>query len=352
MTSEKTFQEASKTDFKLVEGEDEPARASAELNKPDFAAPAPKTPPVALETQAISLQFQPKTQAISLEFLEHPINFPDDTFWERRGRQIFNFFYLGLAIVSLLLIACTSEFLLWPALVVLVLMAILMIQAGLYAVYHKKMLGSSNVLAPRTQRNLRRAALYVPFMAFIVAASNLAGFALEARWHAQHHMYGALDGRALPSGALWHIETSSMIAPLNTILAARLYEEAKEGKFYAQQLAMADRMVFFKPFDERWKIRRLAALAYIPEKQDEFNKLSAEYKEKFADDGFLWNTLADIAQDRQDFPLALDMAREHARIHVTESLAYEQLSEIERHLGMNEDADRHAEFARNINSLK
>jgi len=368
LTSDNFIQKTQKAEFKLVEAEELISETLVYKPESDSFASCPaggadgqsvaasaSGETSVLRTQALSLHFSTpeNNQALSLHYADHPYRFPDDTFWERRGRQLFNAIYFSIAIVALYFVAATSDFLMFPAVALLLLLAILALQSAIYAVFHKTMLGSSTALSLKTQKNLRRTALVTPAVILLVAASNGAGQMMDSSLHLTEQKdlftYG-MDSLEIRQSAARSIESIAAIAPLNSALTSHLYEDAKASSLHPQALMLADRMTFFRPFDGRWKIRRLSALAFLPGREQEFESLSREYQKTFATDGFLWNTLADIAVAKKDWPLALQMANAHVKIHDKESLSYEQRAAIEKELGMAQEAEDDLAAANSVSS--
>jgi len=330
------MQKTRTVDFKLVE-EQADARAQLVHNPEELHSPE-LVPGGNLQQTALSAG---EGGSLAPSNLDMEALFREDTFWERRGRQIFNTFHFTLGLGAAIYVAATSDFLLVPATVLFWLGCLLTVQAFTYSIFHKAMLGRSDVFSLRTQKNLRRAGLVTPFVFIAVAASNLTGQMLDQSWH-RGVTDVAITGQA--------IEVIAATAPLNSALINHLYDHAKSESLHPQALMLADRMIMFHPFDDRWKIRRLFSLAFIPGKEQEFDRLSLEYKKSMADDGFLWNTLADIAVQKQDWPLALEMANEHVRIHDKESLSYEQRAAIEKELGMTQEAEDDLAAANSVGS--
>jgi len=341
LTSDNLKQKTKEADFKLVEGPED-ARAQVvycqDLSETDDLRPTGQNSPTAkLDLPAPSVV----SPSYGSGNVDMTALFREDTFWERRGRQIFNAVYFTSGLVAVWFVAASSDFLMFPATVLCWFVCLLALQSFIYATFSKAMLGPSNVFSLRTQKNLRRAALITPFVFMVVAASNMAGLYMHA------NMHNAARGGQLPAGAM---ENMLIFSPLNSTLISHLYDDAIDHSLHPQALMLAERMSVFHPLDTHWKIRRLASLAFIPGREAEFDRLTKEYTKTMADDGFLWNTLADIAVARQDWPVALELANEHVRIHDNERLSYEQRAAIEKELGMIEEAESDLDRANSIGS--
>jgi len=80
-------------------------------------------------------------------------------------------------------------------------------------------------------------------------------------------------------------------------------------------------------------------LCRLPGKESEFTATSEQYQQSFAENGFLWNTLANVAYYKRDWPLALEMANKHLQIHDKEFAAYQQRGMILKQLGRIPEAE-------------
>jgi hypothetical protein len=269
---------------------------------------------------------------------------PDNSwsaYWESRGRQIFNAVYFALGLVALFVISRTSEFLVAPALVCAVFFGVLSFGALVYSIFHRYPAGSSDVFSARTQKNLRRFALCAPLVVIIFAGWNCLSFAVIGLWTygypgilPQDDIFKAFDARERA-----HIGLVADISPLNTITTKIAFDQAFDTKHFDQALASADRMIFFNPNDDRWKIRRLGVLGRYPGRESEFQFTTEQYKKSFGNDGYLWNTLADVAVYNKDWATALEMANKHVQIHDKEALAYQQRGAILKELGQVQEAE-------------
>lgn len=274
-----------------------------------------------------------------------PGKFADDhrlrKWWDGPGKQIFNLIYFALGGAACCVIAQTSGYLYKTSIVGLCLFAALGTAATIYAICHRRPNSQSDVLSERAQKIIRRTALAAPLLAILVAGWNCLTYAVDYVWAEGN--YPGYSSTMSPANyeilKKEQVERAATISPLNTEAAKRHFERTKEVGSYALAVKMADKVIRFNRRDSRWKIRRLGVLGRLPERDQEFQTLTEKYKERYGNDGYLWNTLADTAVYNKDWPLALDMANEHVKIHDREAIAYEQRASIYRELGMEKDAD-------------
>lgn len=273
-----------------------------------------------------------------------PGNFADDNrfrkWWDGSGQQIFNLAYFALGAAACGVIAYTSGYMYKGSIVGICLFAALSMAATIYALCHKRP-SSSDVFSERTQKNIRRTALMAPLLAILLAGWNCLTYGVDYLWaqgiypgynkNMSSHEYE----RLLKS----QVELATTISPFNTEAAKRHFERAKSVGSYAIAVKMANKVIRFNRRDSRWKIRRLGVLGRLPERDQEFQTLTKKYKKRYGTDGYLWNTLADTAVYNRDWPLALEMANEHVKIHDKEAIAYEQRAMIFQELGMSQEAE-------------
>jgi hypothetical protein len=273
-----------------------------------------------------------------------PGNFADDNrfrkWWDGSGQQIFNLAYFALGAAACGVIAYTSGYMYKASIVGICLFAALSVAATIYAICHKRP-SSSDVFSERTQKNIRRTALMAPLLAILLAGWNCLTYGVDYLWaqgiypgynkNMSSHEYE----RLLKS----QVELTTTISPFNTEAAKRHFERAKSVGSYAIAVKMANKVIRFNRRDSRWKIRRLGVLGRLPERDREFQTLTKKYKKRYGTDGYLWNTLADTAVYNRDWPLALEMANEHVKIHDKEAIAYEQRATIFQELGMSQEAE-------------
>lgn len=274
-----------------------------------------------------------------------PGKFADDhsfrKWWDGPGKQIFNLIYFALGGAACCVIAQTSGYLYKTSIVGLCLFAALGTAAAIYAVCHRRPSSHSDVLSERAQKIIRRTALAAPLLAILVAGWNCLTYAVDYIWAEGNYpgYYSSMSPANYEILKKEQVERAATISPLNTEAAKRLFERTKEVGSNALAVKMADKVIRFNRRDSRWKIRRLGVLGRLPERDQEFQTLSKKYKERYGNDGYLWNTLADTAVYNKDWPLALDMANEHVKIHDREAIAYEQRASIYRELGMDLEAE-------------
>ncbi len=274
-----------------------------------------------------------------------PGKFADDhrfrKWWDGPGKQIFNLIYFALGGAACCVIAQTSGYLYKTSIVGLCLFAALGTAAAIYAVCHRRPSSQSDVLSERAQKIIRRTALAAPLLAILVAGWNCLTYAVDYIWIEGN--YPRYSSSMSPANyeilKKEQVELAATISPLNTEAAKRLFERTKEVGSNDLAVKMADKVIRFNRRDSRWKIRRLGVLGRLPERDQEFQTLTNKYKKRYGKDGYLWNTLADTAVYNKDWPLALDMANEHVKIHDREAIAYEQRASIYRELGMDLEAE-------------
>ncbi|CAN5232546.1 hypothetical protein BH11CYA1_BH11CYA1_35790 [soil metagenome] len=296
------------------------------------------------ELQKSDLNYTEKIWTSVYDF-DGPGKFADDhcfsKWWNGPGQQIFNFIYFGLGAAACCVIAQTSGYLYKTSMVGLCLFGALCTAALIYALCRRKPIDPSDVLSDRAQKIIRRTALVLPFMAITVASWNCLTYGVEYLW--VEGLYPGYNKNM--SSADYEVvhkreaELAATISPLNTAAAKQHFEATKAVGSYALALKMADKVIRFNRRDSRWKIRRLGVLGRLPDKANEFERLTRKYKARYGTDGYLWNTLADTAVYNKDWLQALDMANEHIKIHDNEAIAYEQRASIYQELGMNEAAD-------------
>jgi len=273
-----------------------------------------------------------------------PGNFADDNrfrkWWNGSGQQIFNLAYFALGAAACGVIAYTSGYMYKASIVGICLFAALSIAATIYAICHKHP-SSSDVFSERTQKNIRRTALMAPLLAILLAGWNCLTYGVDYLW-AQGIYPGYnknMSSHEYEQIRKSQVELATTISPFNTEAAKRHFERAKSVGSYAIAVKMANKVIRFNRRDSRWKIRRLGVLGRLPDRDQEFQTLTKKYKKRYGTDGYLWNTLADTAVYNRDWPLALEMANEHVKIHDKEAIAYEQRATIFQELGMNQEAE-------------
>lgn len=285
-----------------------------------------------------------------------PGKFADDRsfgkWWEGPGKQIFNLIYFALGGAACYVIAQTSGYLYKTSLVGICLFAALTVAATIYAICHGKPSSQSDVLSERAQKFIRRAALAAPLLAILVAGWNCLTYGVDYIWAEGY--YPRYQSNMSPADyeilKKEQVELAATISPLNTEVAKRHFERAKEVGSYVLAEKMATKVIRFNRRDSRWKIRRLGVIGRLPDREQEFQTLTKKYKKRYGNDGYLWNTLADTAVYNKDWPLALEMANEHVRIHDSEAIAYEQRASILRELGMNQEAENDLASANSFSS--
>jgi tetratricopeptide (TPR) repeat protein len=263
-------------------------------------------------------------------------------FWESRGRQIFNFAYFSAGVLAFFFIACTCDLVYWPAMAGVGIFAILGSGALVYSIFHRHPVGESDALSLRTKKNLRRFALIAPLVAMLFAAWNLLGQVYLLHWY-QVSCSGSYLARVnqeqFKADRRQAYEIASNLSPFNTMLIDTSYRGASWNEDFDQAVSFLDRKIFLHPFDDHLKITRMGMLGQAPGRENEFASLAEQYKKSFAKDGFLWNTLADVAVKKKDWPVALEMANQHVQIHDKEAMAYKQRGEILQQLGQTQEAE-------------
>lgn len=262
--------------------------------------------------------------------------------WNRRGRQIFNVLYFGAGICALYTVAHTSEFLDVPARMTALLFFVLMMVAFAYS-FSPRAGDSSFSLSTEAQKKLRRIGLITPLLAMLLAGWNCLAYGVE-QFSSE---FMAKDGPMTSRDYIkWRDETIGaqlVLSPLNTAMQKRLFREAFTLGLHNHSLKIANRIVFFNPRSVSWKVKRLAVLGRMPEREEEYNKKASQYKLRYARYGTLWNTLADVAMIKQNWPEALENSNQHIKLHDNEPRALEQRAAIYRELGRFDDAN--ADFA-------
>jgi hypothetical protein len=260
------------------------------------------------------------------------------TWWNRRGRQLFNTVYFAAGIWSLYIVAHTSEFLRGPARFGILIFSILMVAAFVHAVFNRAR-SSSYSFSEATQKRIRRVGLAIPLMAMVLAGWNCLAYGVEQFSGDFIDKDGFMTSRDYITWRGDTIGAQLALSPWNTALQKRLFRESFTLGLHEHSLKIANRMTFFNPRSISWKVKRLAVLGRMPEREAEYNRKAAQYKVRYANYGTLWNTLADVAMIKQNWNEALELSNQHIKLHENEPRALEQRASIYSELGRTEEAN-------------
>ena len=370
MKSDPLYRETQTQDFRLVESDVEPVAPIDSLVAVDSLVPLASTgqvPDIALQAARAPAAAAPAVTDLAAP-ASRPHVFaadyfsssaahvaPDKSwgyFWEIRGRQMFNAVYLTIALCAVMLAGATSPFLQLPAVICAAVLILFIALALVYVWKYDHSSGSTELFSERTQKYLRRVGLIAPLLPILFAASNFMGRIADWQWHHGYYpgMADVMPNDRYLAAAKEFIHRADALSPFNTSLTKELFDDATGSGLNQQALALADKIVFFEPTDDRWKIRRYAVLGRMPERASEFEGLAASYEKRFGYDGFYWSKLADLAVYNKNYPLALEMANKHVKIHDNEASAYMERSAILRQLGQTDEADADLAKARSFGS--